>query len=109
MRSPWSYLFLLATGLAIGSAGSEGVELTLYGESLCPFCKNWILEEAVPLFEQGFDEYIHLRYVAWGNARAREVGGFVANWERASDLRADARVALLSGKHKCEHYGHFLK
>lgn len=75
MRSAWSYLILLATGLAIGSAGSEGVELTLYGESLCPFCKNWILEEAVPLFEQGFDEYIHLRYVAWGNARAREVGG----------------------------------
>lgn len=102
MRSPWSYLILLATGLAIGSAGSESVELTLYGESLCPFCKNWILEEAVPLFQQGFDEYIHLRYVAWGNAHVREVGGL---WRigRAFDLRADVLAVSLSGRHRCEH------
>lgn len=62
-------LLLLAFWSTLCWAGEPRVELTLYGESLCPFCKNWILTEAAPLFEHGFQEYISFRYVAWGNAR----------------------------------------
>ncbi|RMZ53025.1 hypothetical protein APUTEX25_001144, partial [Auxenochlorella protothecoides] len=67
-------LFLAFAVLACPATASAAVQVTLYGESLCPYCRAWILEQASDLFDQGFSSYIEFRYVAWGNAHRSQDG-----------------------------------
>ncbi|KFM25117.1 GILT-like protein F37H8.5 [Auxenochlorella protothecoides] len=67
-------LFLAFAVLACPATASAAVQVTLYGESLCPYCRAWILEQASDLFDQGFSSYIEFRYVAWGNAHRSHDG-----------------------------------
>lgn len=76
-------LFLAFAVLACPATASAAVQVTLYGESLCPYCRAWILEQASDLFDQGFSSYIEFRYVAWGNAHQSQVskgGGDSGTW-----------------------------
>lgn len=64
----WLGAALCGLALVVAAAGQQPVQVTLYAESLCPYCKNWILTQAQSLFDEGFSSFIQFRYVAWGNA-----------------------------------------
>ncbi|KAL9238908.1 hypothetical protein vseg_013276 [Gypsophila vaccaria] len=45
------------------------VPVSLYYESLCPGCQEFILEDLSPMFKNGLIDIVDLRLVPWGNAR----------------------------------------
>ncbi|KAG9142524.1 hypothetical protein Leryth_011623 [Lithospermum erythrorhizon] len=50
--------------------GEEGkVTLSLYYETLCPYCANFIVHELVKVFETDLISIVNLRLVPWGNAQ----------------------------------------
>lgn len=70
-------LLAVTAALALGAAGTATdvapVNVTLYAEALCPYCASFLAETLAPLLDNGFDNVIDFRYVAWGNARRDEV------------------------------------
>ncbi|KAI3437801.1 hypothetical protein D9Q98_000248 [Chlorella vulgaris] len=71
-------LLAVTAALALGAAGTATdvapVNVTLYAEALCPYCASFLAETLAPLLDNGFDNVIDFRYVAWGNARRDEDG-----------------------------------
>ena len=51
------------------------VNVTLYGESLCPDCRHMVLDVIAPMLEKGLGGVMELRYVAYGNVRRGESDG----------------------------------
>ena len=48
---------------------AEPVSVTLFGESICPYCAKFTTEIAAPLFKQpGLTDIFNFSYVAFGNA-----------------------------------------
>jgi interferon, gamma-inducible protein 30 len=45
------------------------VRVDFYGESLCPDCQHMVLDILQPMFDNGIAEFMHLRYIAYGNVR----------------------------------------
>ncbi|KAH1039981.1 hypothetical protein J1N35_041724 [Gossypium stocksii] len=45
------------------------VHLSLYYESLCPYCRNFIVSQLVKVFNTDLLNIINLRLVPWGNAQ----------------------------------------
>ncbi|OMO97659.1 Gamma interferon inducible lysosomal thiol reductase GILT [Corchorus olitorius] len=45
------------------------VNLNLYYESLCPYCRNFIVTQLVKLFNTDLLNIVNLRLVPWGNAQ----------------------------------------
>lgn len=71
--------FLLAMVLLLGpvSVSSEQkVTVSLYYESLCPYCANFIVNSLVKLFEKGLISIVDLRLVPWGNSWIQSDGSF---------------------------------
>ncbi|WRX24277.1 Gamma interferon inducible lysosomal thiol reductase GILT - like 1 [Theobroma cacao] len=47
----------------------ERVNLSLYYESLCPYCRSFIVNQLVKVFNSDLLNIINLRLVPWGNAK----------------------------------------
>lgn len=45
------------------------VNVSLYFESLCPFCGNFIVNQLGKVFETDLISIVNLRLIPWGNAR----------------------------------------
>lgn len=55
----------------------EKVDLTLYYETLCPYCSYFIAHDLVRLFtNDGLISIVNLRLVPWGNAAVQSSGYF---------------------------------
>ncbi|KAL2337699.1 hypothetical protein Fmac_012145 [Flemingia macrophylla] len=50
------------------SAPNDKVTVSLYYESLCPYCADFIVNHLVRLFQTGLISIVNLRMVPWGNA-----------------------------------------
>ncbi|XP_022765851.1 gamma-interferon-inducible lysosomal thiol reductase-like [Durio zibethinus] len=50
------------------SVKPKKVNLSLYYESLCPYCRNFIVSQLVKVFNTDLLNIINLRLVPWGNA-----------------------------------------
>jgi len=48
------------------------VTLSLYYESLCPYCQAFIKNDLLKLFVEDLIDIVNLRLVPWGNARVLE-------------------------------------
>ena len=44
------------------------VNVSLYYESLCPYCGNFIVNQLRKVFETDLNSIVNLRLVPWGNA-----------------------------------------
>jgi len=49
------------------------VVVSLYYESLCPYCKSWISDELIPTYEK-LQNYMTVEFVPYGNAQQQEDG-----------------------------------
>lgn len=47
---------------------NEKVNLSLYYETLCPYCASFISDNLVKVFQNDLDTIVNLRLVPWGNA-----------------------------------------
>ncbi|XP_009590102.1 gamma-interferon-responsive lysosomal thiol protein-like isoform X2 [Nicotiana tomentosiformis] len=47
----------------------EKVSLTLYYESLCPYCSNFIVNYLPKIFKNGLIDVVDLKLVPWGNTK----------------------------------------
>lgn len=50
------------------SSKSQNVTVSLYYETLCPYCANFIVNYLVKIFQNGLISIVNLRMVPWGNA-----------------------------------------
>lgn len=48
------------------------VTLSLYYETLCPYCQAFIKNDLLRLFVEDLIDIVNLRLVPWGNARVLE-------------------------------------
>jgi interferon gamma-inducible protein 30 len=48
------------------------VTLSLYYETLCPYCQAFIKNDLLKLFVEDLIDIVNLRLVPWGNARVLE-------------------------------------
>jgi interferon, gamma-inducible protein 30 len=71
MASLWWILVLITT--QITHTSSKPVEVTLYAESLCPYCADFI-QDNNHLILNDLADIISFRYVAYGNARLNQHG-----------------------------------
>lgn len=53
------------------AAKSQKVKLSLYYESLCPYCANFIENQLVKVFNTDLSTIVNLRLVPYGNAQIR--------------------------------------
>ncbi|OIT06852.1 PREDICTED: gamma-interferon-inducible lysosomal thiol reductase-like [Nicotiana attenuata] len=60
--------FLCFTQISPISCG-EKVSLTLYYESLCPYCSNFIVNYLPKVFKNGLIDVVDLKLVPWGNTK----------------------------------------
>merc|ERR1719357_2180408 len=64
----------LANGAIVGpSQPSQKVKLSLYYESLCPYCKKFITEQLGPNFAK-FEDYLDVHLNPFGNAHMKKHG-----------------------------------
>ena len=49
------------------STNDPGVVVSLYYESLCPYCKSWITDELIPSFQK-LQQYMTVEFIPYGNA-----------------------------------------
>lgn len=50
-------------------SAADKVTLSLYYESLCPYCANFIVNELVKVFETDLVSVVNLRLIPWGNTQ----------------------------------------
>ncbi|XP_057457390.1 gamma-interferon-responsive lysosomal thiol protein-like [Lotus japonicus] len=66
------FLLLLVAPSSSSSSSSSShenkVTMSLYYESLCPYCADFIVNNLVRLFQTGLISSVNLRMVPWGNA-----------------------------------------
>ncbi|KAL2901999.1 Gamma-interferon-responsive lysosomal thiol protein [Bienertia sinuspersici] len=58
------------------NAQNEKVDLTLYYETLCPYCSYFVAHNLVSLFTNDLISIVNLRLVPWGNAAVQSSGYF---------------------------------
>lgn len=56
---------------------SQKVTLSLYYETLCPYCADFIVNHLVKVFDGGLTSIVDLRMIPWGNAFIQSDGTFV--------------------------------
>jgi len=61
-------LLLLVPPSSSSSAPKDKVTVSLYYESLCPYCADFIVNRLVRLFQTDLISIVNLRLVPWGNA-----------------------------------------
>lgn len=67
-------LIFIPPSLSFGedaAAKSQKVKLSLYYESLCPYCANFIENQLVKVFNTDLSTIVNLRLVPYGNAQIR--------------------------------------
>ncbi|KAK4803280.1 hypothetical protein SAY86_001483 [Trapa natans] len=63
--------------LGPGSVSSEKkVTMSLYYETLCPYCADFIVNSVVKLFDKGLISIVDLRFIPWGNGWIQADGSF---------------------------------
>ncbi|KAJ7950031.1 gamma-interferon-inducible lysosomal thiol reductase-like [Quillaja saponaria] len=55
----------------------EKVTVSLYYETLCPFCADFIANQLVKIFQNGLFNVVNLRMIPWGNAWIQPNGSVV--------------------------------
>lgn len=68
-----SPLLLLISPLGSG----ENVTVSVYYETLCPYCADFIVNHLVKLFQKGLNSIVNLRMIPWGNSMVQPDGTFV--------------------------------
>lgn len=64
--------------VGLTSSGEDGrVLVEMYSESLCPYCKNFIVNYLSKFFENGLINIVELRIIPYGNAHIHEGGSIV--------------------------------
>lgn len=64
--------------LSISPFGSsENVTVSVYYETLCPYCADFIVNHLVKLFQKGLNSIVNLRMIPWGNSMMQPDGTFV--------------------------------
>lgn len=58
------------------SYAAENVPVTLYYETLCPYCADFIVNHLAKIFQNGLISIVNLRMVPWGNAWLNSDGSF---------------------------------
>merc|ERR1712165_497823 len=69
------YVFLVLSALIFSSSAKsntdsktdQNVVVSLYYETLCPYCKAWINDELIPTYEK-LQQYMTVEFVPYGNA-----------------------------------------
>ncbi|RDY10257.1 Gamma-interferon-inducible lysosomal thiol reductase, partial [Mucuna pruriens] len=70
-------LLLLMLLVAPSSSSDQKVTVSLYYESLCPYCADFIVNHLVRLFQTGLISIVNLRLIPWGNASITPRGTFL--------------------------------
>ncbi|KAJ9180531.1 hypothetical protein P3X46_008759 [Hevea brasiliensis] len=70
------FAFFLFTCLSSPST-SQNVTLSLYYETLCPYCADFIVNHLVKVFDGGLISIVDLRMIPWGNSFIQSDGAFV--------------------------------
>merc|ERR1712018_224269 len=78
LKMKYIALFLLAlTSFSHPSSAKpkddQHVVVSLYYESLCPYCKSWISDELIPTYEK-LTKYMSVEFIPYGNAHQRADG-----------------------------------
>ncbi|KAL8129420.1 hypothetical protein V2J09_018575 [Rumex salicifolius] len=63
-------------GPSNAAAEGEKVDLTVYYETLCPYCSKFISTSLVRVFTDGLLPIVRLRLIPWGNAGLNPTGSF---------------------------------
>lgn len=59
------------SGVSVSSVDPNRVTLSVYYETLCPYCSNFIVRDLLKIFENGLISIVNLRMIPWGNAVLR--------------------------------------
>ncbi|XP_028764543.1 gamma-interferon-responsive lysosomal thiol protein-like [Neltuma alba] len=76
-------LFLLAAPSSSSSSHggdhleAEKVTMSVYYETLCPYCAEFIVNHVVTIFQTGLISIVNLRMIPWGNAVIKPDASFV--------------------------------
>ncbi|XP_022766243.1 gamma-interferon-inducible lysosomal thiol reductase-like [Durio zibethinus] len=76
MASLRLFTSLLLLLLFISTYNAQNVTLSVYYETLCPYCADFIVNHLVKLFDKGLISIVNLRLVPWGNAVMQRDGTF---------------------------------
>ncbi|MBA0588178.1 hypothetical protein Gorai_001291 [Gossypium raimondii] len=68
---------LLALFIGIWPCHAQNVTLSVYYETLCPYCSDFIVNHLVKLFHSRLFSIVNLRLVPWGNAVLQSNGSFL--------------------------------
>ncbi len=68
------HLIFSARAADVMSRGATPVLVEFYGEALCPDCAAFTTRVLAPLWEEGLDKIMTLRYIGWGNVRNTTTG-----------------------------------
>ncbi|CAN1276967.1 Gamma-interferon-responsive lysosomal thiol protein [Linum perenne] len=71
------YFLIASTLLMAASCSSENVTLSLYYETLCPYCADFIVNHLSNVFQNGLIQILNLRLIPWGNALVQPDGSFL--------------------------------
>ena len=55
----------------VPGTNDPGVVVSLYYESLCPYCKSWITDELIPSFQK-LQQYMTVEFIPYGNAHVSD-------------------------------------
>jgi interferon gamma-inducible protein 30 len=69
-------LLLVPSSSSSSSNNVKKVTMSIYYESLCPFCADFIVNHLVKLFQTNLISIVNLRMVPWGNAWIKPDGTF---------------------------------
>ncbi|XP_021621289.1 gamma-interferon-responsive lysosomal thiol protein isoform X2 [Manihot esculenta] len=73
---------------------SQKVTLSLYYETLCPYCADFIVNHLVKVFDGGLTSIVDLRMIPWGNAFIQSDGTFVCQERHFSFIYCMESLAL---------------
>ncbi|KAK2647421.1 hypothetical protein Ddye_014910 [Dipteronia dyeriana] len=62
--------------ISISPCVAENVTVSVYYETLCPYCGDFIVNHLVKLFQNGLISIVNLRMIPWGNALIQSNGNF---------------------------------
>ncbi|KAK7390320.1 hypothetical protein VNO78_25623 [Psophocarpus tetragonolobus] len=74
---PLLLLLMLLVAPSSSAAPNQKVTVSLYYESLCPYCADFIVNHLSSLFQTGLISIVNLRLIPWGNAGIAQDGTFI--------------------------------
>ncbi|XP_076928326.1 gamma-interferon-responsive lysosomal thiol protein-like [Bidens hawaiensis] len=83
-------------------AYGDKVKLNLYYESLCPYCRNFILNDLPKIYDNGLIEIVDLKLSPYGNAKLLD-NGTIVSWKRECMLNTVEACAINAYPAMTEH------